>query len=421
MGQASPVSRGCCANCRQSLQGSSPEDEIAPISLSGGKAHNLDEDARDSFDVTPLIVAGPVTPRIVAGPCVTNVSSPPVIPSKLPSFGTVSPLKLDRIAEHSEGFVEASRTTPRISPGPMKPGSGIGNVHSNVLLGSARASYFQQEVRELKSLELLPSTDRIGPFVFASGATYNGEWRGNTRHGSGRQDWLEGASYEGCWAEDKPHGRGRFTHENGDIYIGEWKAGAAHGCGVHYQNSQKTIYHGDWFMDSKDGFGVETWKNGTKYLGEFRRGEKQGHGTFIWPDGSVFNGGWVRDAIKGFGCYVASDGRSSKGGWRKSVLDGAGVSLWQHGVKYSGQYTLDRKDGFGIVYWPDGLKYQGFWLRGLRHGAGGFVSKNGAMTEAAFHNGRPMPRSDGSDMSHLDRNVPHEAEVIPQVSHSVAL
>lgn len=60
------------------------------------------------------------------------------------------------------------------------------------------------------------------PFLFKSGAVYEGEWKGNMRDGNGIQTWPDKAKYEGGWKENKAHGQGKFWHVDGDIFEGEY-------------------------------------------------------------------------------------------------------------------------------------------------------------------------------------------------------
>lgn len=55
-------------------------------------------------------------------------------------------------------------------------------------------------------------------FRFASGAVYDGEWKGSLRDGLGTQVWPDGAKYEGHWKDNKACGRGKFYHVDGDVY-----------------------------------------------------------------------------------------------------------------------------------------------------------------------------------------------------------
>ncbi len=58
------------------------------------------------------------------------------------------------------------------------------------------------------------------PYVYNSGAVYDGEWIGNSRDGYGIQVWPDGAKYEGEWRNNKANGKGKFFHVDGDVYDG---------------------------------------------------------------------------------------------------------------------------------------------------------------------------------------------------------
>lgn len=58
------------------------------------------------------------------------------------------------------------------------------------------------------------------PVNLATGAVYNGEWRGQFREGYGIQTWPDGSKYEGYWLNDKANGQGRLYHADGDVYEG---------------------------------------------------------------------------------------------------------------------------------------------------------------------------------------------------------
>ena len=62
--------------------------------------------------------------------------------------------------------------------------------------------------------------EKRSPYIFNSGAVYDGEWIGNMRDGYGVQVWSDGAKYEGEWSDNKANGKGKFFHVDGDIYEG---------------------------------------------------------------------------------------------------------------------------------------------------------------------------------------------------------
>jgi len=59
--------------------------------------------------------------------------------------------------------------------------------------GSSR--YFKE--KEVLEGPISNERERRPLFVFKSGATYDGEWKGVARDGQGVQIWKDGAKYEG--------------------------------------------------------------------------------------------------------------------------------------------------------------------------------------------------------------------------------
>ena len=72
--------------------------------------------------------------------------------------------------------------------------------------------------------------DGEGVFVFADGASYQGQWKRGRRHGQGQERGREGDVYTGGWREDARHGFGLLEYANGSRYEGGWRNGAQHGC-----------------------------------------------------------------------------------------------------------------------------------------------------------------------------------------------
>ena len=83
---------------------------------------------------------------------------------------------------------------------------------------------------------------------FKSGATYEGEWIGNSKDGYGVQEWPDGARYEGYWKSNRAHGKGKFYHTDGDYFEGEWIDDQANGYGT-YQHANGNSYKGYWKSD----------------------------------------------------------------------------------------------------------------------------------------------------------------------------
>lgn len=74
--------------------------------------------------------------------------------------------------------------------------------------------------------------------------------------------------YEGEFKDNMYHGTGKFLYSNGDVYLGDWQDNAYHGKGVlSYQNSDK--YDGEYRFGKACGYGIYSYASGDRYEGEF--------------------------------------------------------------------------------------------------------------------------------------------------------
>jgi len=80
----------------------------------------------------------------------------------------------------------------------------------------------KNENRPLETVDRSKSfrREKRSPYLYNSGAVYDGEWLGNSRDGYGVQVWPDGAKYEGEWKNNKANGKGKFFHVDGDVYDG---------------------------------------------------------------------------------------------------------------------------------------------------------------------------------------------------------
>jgi len=241
--------------------------------------------------------------------------------------------------------------------------------------------YFECDLWELANLTAADGAleEERPLFQFKSGASYQGQWRGNMRHGFGLQVWPDGVEFRGQWVENRAEGYGRVTHSNGDCYIGQWAANKAHGEGIcrHLREGGQQSYEGEWVQDSQEGLGVETWGDGSRFCGIFVGGGKHAYGVYYWPDGSRYDGVWEGNCITGPGEFSGADGRTFRGQWVNSKIHGRGRYSWKDGRLYWGQYLNDKKDGFGVHTWPDGRMYTGWWKAGLQEGPSKITNARG--------------------------------------------
>ena len=64
-----------------------------------------------------------------------------------------------------------------------------------------------------------------GRMQYASGHTYDGDWKEGCCDGQGKFTFPDGQEYEGQWKAGKRHGRGVLQLPNGDRMEGEWEHG----------------------------------------------------------------------------------------------------------------------------------------------------------------------------------------------------
>jgi hypothetical protein len=88
----------------------------------------------------------------------------------------------------------------------------------------------------------------VGTCVYAAGgATYEGMWASDMRHGEGEQRARSGDSYKGQWANDAPHGSGKCQRSNGTLEEGSFERGQLHGNGER-RDSMGSVWRG-WFVE----------------------------------------------------------------------------------------------------------------------------------------------------------------------------
>ena len=159
--------------------------------------------------------------------------------------------------------------------------------------------------------DVLDNTTRTGSGKLwgLGGDVYEGEWRENRKHGTGRHSLPDGAVYEGEFDYDRRHGHGRLFYPNGDLY------------------------DGDWIEDNKHGRGRFVWSaTGVTYEGEFHVGVIQGRGVMRYPDGSTFEGQYHDAKRHGKGVLSHADGTKECLVFKKGAKDksfGAGPSFLQ--------------------------------------------------------------------------------------------
>lgn len=112
---------------------------------------------------------------------------------------------------------------------------------------------------------------------YASGNSYEGEWRADKKCGSGLMVWRDvDEVYTGQWSNDLPHGLGEHI----------WGDSASHSV----KKETCNIYRGHFHQGRREGQGTFFYMNGSQYTGQWANDMKQGEGLFLYADGRIFGG-----------------------------------------------------------------------------------------------------------------------------------
>lgn len=120
---------------------------------------------------------------------------------------------VNHTTNYSEEHVPFGRQIRQVSMNEMN------RVNDKVLETQAQIGPYSADYTVRDSWRDLPE---LGPFAYADGSTYIGQYRKGERHGEGKMIGIDGSIYEGLWENDKRNGSGRFIHQDGDCYIGQW-------------------------------------------------------------------------------------------------------------------------------------------------------------------------------------------------------
>ena len=71
--------------------------------------------------------------------------------------------------------------------------------------------------------------------------SYEGDWRGNQRHGRGVYRWSNGNRYEGDFRNNERTGNGVYVKANGDRCAGEWRNNKLVGVGAGMERGKQKL------------------------------------------------------------------------------------------------------------------------------------------------------------------------------------
>lgn len=119
---------------------------------------------------------------------------------------------------------------------------------------------------------------------YASGNSYEGEWKDDKKSGTGLMVWRDvDEVYSGRWQLDLPHGLGEHI----------WGDSASHSV----RKETCNIYRGNFVQGRREGRGTFFYMNGSQYTGEWAADLKQGEGLFFYADGRIFGGSFHQNRM----------------------------------------------------------------------------------------------------------------------------
>ncbi|CAF1451282.1 unnamed protein product [Adineta steineri] len=200
-----------------------------------------------------------------------------------------------------------------------------------------------------------------------SGNRYEGEMKGEKRHGKGQMDYADGDKYIGMWVEGNITGQGVYIDANGSRYEGQWKDNKQHGKGKLIwgpkTKSAGHMYEGDWIENNRTGQGVYIHANGNRYEGQFKDNKQHGKGKMSWGPktqwaGDIYEGDYIDDNKTGQGVYIYASGNRYEGQWKDNKKHGKGKMDFANGDKYTGDYIEDKMTGQGVFIFASGDRYE---------------------------------------------------------------
>lgn len=241
---------------------------------------------------------------------------------------------------------------------------------------------------------------------------YDGTYCNNCKHGNGKEFWTTGIlNYDGEWKDDKRHGYGRLYYESGELwYDGHWFLNENCGNGTEYNKNGKIIYSGYWKDGLYNGKGMLYKDDIVYYEGIFVNGQIEGHSVKYNEKGNVvYNGEYLNGMMHGKGQLYNNNGIMLYDGmFTNNEKNGEGKEYSIYGdLMYEGGFMKNRKFGTGTryikgsfdsegkytgdvkIYNEKGyITYYGKVERGLKHGSGTFIDKDGKTYTGEWKNGK---------------------------------
>jgi hypothetical protein len=205
-----------------------------------------------------------------------------------------------------------------------------------------------------------------GTLHYANGDRYTGVLKYGRAHGRGVLE-ARGGHYEGEFRDDRYHGTGKLADKEGNIYTGTFEDGLFHGRGV-YATTDGRTYNGEFVAGNFTGAGIYTDKGGTHYEGGFKNWVFDGKGTLKDEEGDQYIGYFDHGSLKGAGEYIGKDGSRYQGDFDHGLYNGRGRLQTAAGDIYEGEFQYGEYDGEGTLTYAKPLDnvtaITGVWRNG---------------------------------------------------------
>jgi hypothetical protein len=223
---------------------------------------------------------------------------------------------------------------------------------------------------------------------------YKGDFYQGLFHRHGRLRYRDGGYYEGEFnavgVEGKTlqarfsmfgqrHGKGKRRWASGNTFEGEWRNDTMME-GRYFDVTNQSNYVGTFKHDKKSGSGRETWRspNGNKFQDPCL-GWKHAAGGVL-----KYSGGFKDGFSSGKGIFQAPDGRKYDGEWKLGKPHGFGTMVFLRKFEF-GDPSRMHIGKYESLYRP--AKYAGCWKEGKKHGTGNLIFADGSMKEVTYVEG----------------------------------
>eukprot|EP00752_Nemacystus_decipiens_P014594 g12996.t1 len=192
---------------------------------------------------------------------------------------------------------------------------------------------------------------------------YEGQWKDGNHHGQGEYHFDNGDIYVGSWVEHRMEGRGTMVYgDGGGEYEGEFRGDARHGQGT--RRSPSYTYEGAWAGDLQHGFGKLSSEDEGVYEGFFRQGtwkdgHLSGHATIRYKSGDRYTGGFEKGLRNGKGTmFSVKSGYEFTGTFENGVKNGSGLLRLPCGATVEGTWMIGNLIGNSKFSFPPNSEWK---------------------------------------------------------------